>query len=1276
MSACSYCEKNKLQLNACNGCKAVSYCDEKCQKNDWNKHKPTCKILQIVNAEKGNMKIGEKHDSSVELDKHDWKTWPDRSLTVEDARVNFQSKDALSNAIQIILDKVTAKRALRTTDPVTGKVKKGSSLTEDRRKILEAAFTELLDMIGLWDVKTTIVHTVLFQMLNKFGGDVPPKDPMYNWIFFGNPGTGKTVAAALLGKLLSYSGIIEKPTVEDFEPFRESWKQGKAGDDKPVDALFDLLVDESIESEPGEGFIRSGRHDFTAGFEGQTESRAVDILLRSLGRTILIDEAYGLVTSIQDGIGRIVLNTIITFATLFPTKLSIILAGYEPDIRANLFKTNSGLESRFTNNIIFPFFDINELSKIFMQSFDIRKTQVQSYTLSLDLKENPYEFLRKLFNTYQKRFKNSNGRAVNALLDGAIKNHFFENLQRFKMSSRLNFIIDNKDLETVIPFVGSEKSASNPIKFDDVIYELFNLSISNGPPDQLLHDEDFDTEPEFEDEEEGIDDIDLQRFRDETTKINIELIEHFKSNAVASEILETFRYNLVWLKKMNKDVFISINAVNNIKNVFHEFDSLDLSLFDQRMVKKTHSLANKVLIRTFLKRIEFHVELIIQEHIWDQDDIDLLRGVKEAIFETKWYDARAPVGLFDKDDIKTPRELKEMIIAVIRTVIPLENLTEDEKKTKISDFVTLILATTIRGAQDAIFINNWEKKYTSIQPKQRVRKQAVPVPQVMVLEEKKEKMSEEKRLDLLTYLFYVSLKFKRVFIGLSSESRERYDLYEPFMAIVASIDLFDMFETKGWKKKSMSFITTIDNLVDGFLGSHPDIKVSDETLSDPNDFSQELENYVLIHIKSVLNELEKRGIDPDVIRFEETYDKDKVDEFLNSLSSVKELKQPSFPVSTGKRKVRATSDSKIYNDIVVPLRIRMKDHIKLLNSVLGFKNKKPIRAAGKAAIKRRNEERSRNKVSQAKENLRRNIALHKEREKIRVQVQKMEQKQIEQLPPKQKVIVTAERKVKKEILEDHMLVNEVIQEEKEKIKSASKKRKRKGKAVEIIFEDFYNTWLFHMREHEFDIEVEYLTRFISIGLSDTGSREARQRLQDASMEVSKAITMKKDLDRLKQARDIIGTFTFFFIEANNEEAKRITYLRKIQLFNLYSMEILKLGEFVGKNYSKIKGSYDKNIGNIGTSSDPVGEFRDFLTKSSNLLKRSSFMENSDASNIRDKVIETINTFIRSSTPTFDESEFPSNALFYDTFLSSNLNSSFGIQSAISFNIRRKGGNKI
>ncbi|MDR0742985.1 MAG: AAA family ATPase [Tannerella sp.] len=176
---------------------------------------------------------------------------------------------------------------------------------------------ELECMIGLQEVKTMVKKEMNFiDYAVQKGSDISNS---MNFLFLGNPGTGKTTVARLMGKILT--GIKALP--------------------------YSNLVE-----------IRSPKVliDRISG-----ENRAGKIFNSALGRVLFIDEAYGLL--LETG-GASVITELTAFSENNAGKLCIILAGY-PDEMEQLIKTNSGLASRFTQRINFANYSAEELIEIF-----------------------------------------------------------------------------------------------------------------------------------------------------------------------------------------------------------------------------------------------------------------------------------------------------------------------------------------------------------------------------------------------------------------------------------------------------------------------------------------------------------------------------------------------------------------------------------------------------------------------------------------------------------------------------------------------------------------------------------------------------------------------------------------------------------------------------------------------------------------------------------------------------------------------------------------------
>jgi SpoVK/Ycf46/Vps4 family AAA+-type ATPase len=213
---------------------------------------------------------------------------------------------------------------------------------------------ELDDLIGLNEVKTIIKKKKAFvEYSMRRGEDITGS---MNFLFLGNPGTGKTTVARLMGKILA--GIKALPY------------------SKLIETRGSELVDRI-----------------------QGENRAKKIFNSALGGVLFIDEAYGLLS--ESG-GASVITELTAFSENNKGKLSIILAGY-PDDMENLLKANKGLASRFPKPqqwINFANYSSEELMEIFKRlckknnySYNDEFAQLlQDYTRLLAIKASRKDF--------------------------------------------------------------------------------------------------------------------------------------------------------------------------------------------------------------------------------------------------------------------------------------------------------------------------------------------------------------------------------------------------------------------------------------------------------------------------------------------------------------------------------------------------------------------------------------------------------------------------------------------------------------------------------------------------------------------------------------------------------------------------------------------------------------------------------------------------------------------------------------------------------------------
>lgn len=187
------------------------------------------------------------------------------------------------------------------------------------------AFAELDEMVGMEQVKKSIDEIITQIELSKRGGGVVA--PSLHMRFVGNPGTGKTTVARLVGRILKERGVLRN----------------------------------------GNFFEYSGR-DLCGRYVGETAPKTAGICRDAYGSVLFIDEAYSLYRGDDAGrdYGREALETLIAEMENHRNDLVVIMAGYTDDME-KLMKGNAGLESRMPYIIEFPNYSRNELYEIMMK---------------------------------------------------------------------------------------------------------------------------------------------------------------------------------------------------------------------------------------------------------------------------------------------------------------------------------------------------------------------------------------------------------------------------------------------------------------------------------------------------------------------------------------------------------------------------------------------------------------------------------------------------------------------------------------------------------------------------------------------------------------------------------------------------------------------------------------------------------------------------------------------------------------------------------------------
>ena len=274
--------------------------------------------------------------------------------------------------------------------------------------LLSEALDELDRLIGLETVKSEVHELVkLVRFYKEIGKDVLHRFSLHT-IFTGNPGTGKTTVARIIGKIYRALGILERGTVEECD-----------------------------------------RQKLVAGFVGQTAIKTAEVIERAKGGVLFIDEAYSLTQGGSNDFGREAVDTLLKRMEDMRGELVVIAAGYPANMRQFL-EVNPGLKSRFDRKMEFPDYSPDELLLI-------AKGMLEEEQILIS--DGAAEHLATYFH-YLHRSKNKffgNARAVRKVVEKAIKNQHLR-LASLEASERNNEMLQRLELEDVKEFEAGNDS--------------------------------------------------------------------------------------------------------------------------------------------------------------------------------------------------------------------------------------------------------------------------------------------------------------------------------------------------------------------------------------------------------------------------------------------------------------------------------------------------------------------------------------------------------------------------------------------------------------------------------------------------------------------------------------------------------------------------------------------------------------------------------------------------------------------------------------------------
>ncbi len=195
---------------------------------------------------------------------------------------------------------------------------------QDKEQTIEEILRELDEMIGLNMVKKFIHELQAFvDIQKKRQKENLANEPLVlHMVFKGNPGSGKTTIARLIGKLFKELGVLQKGHVIECE-----------------------------------------RADLVGEYIGHTANKTRDAVKKSLGGVLFIDEAYSLSRGGEKDFGKEAIDTLVKAMEDYKDNLILILAGYKIEMD-HFIESNPGLRSRFPIHITFPDYTLDELFAI------------------------------------------------------------------------------------------------------------------------------------------------------------------------------------------------------------------------------------------------------------------------------------------------------------------------------------------------------------------------------------------------------------------------------------------------------------------------------------------------------------------------------------------------------------------------------------------------------------------------------------------------------------------------------------------------------------------------------------------------------------------------------------------------------------------------------------------------------------------------------------------------------------------------------------------------
>jgi len=239
--------------------------------------------------------------------------------------------------------------------------------------LLADAMEELSELTGLENIKQEVRDMIkLVRYYRDMNRNARKAFPLH-CVFTGNPGTGKTTVARILGKVYKALGMLERGHL--------------------------------VETDSG---------DLIAGWLGQTAGKTKEKVMEAMGGVLFIDEAYSLSGGDHPDFGRKAISTLLKQMEDHRGEFSVIVAGYTSPMK-DFIQSNPGLRSRF--DITFPFADFTAEE---LKTIAVNMLKSRNLKMTKEAKNHLSAYLKYLYSTRNQFF--GNARSVRKVVERIVRN--------------------------------------------------------------------------------------------------------------------------------------------------------------------------------------------------------------------------------------------------------------------------------------------------------------------------------------------------------------------------------------------------------------------------------------------------------------------------------------------------------------------------------------------------------------------------------------------------------------------------------------------------------------------------------------------------------------------------------------------------------------------------------------------------------------------------------------------------------------------------------------